>query len=411
MRVSIRTRANARRPQLEAAEANRYTSGRYSSEYIKPAKPAASGDKNISTENMIGSAVEVGYSPAIEADSAEPITKRERDRDYLELQRGVTQAGLLDRQYLYYAWKIPSVMAMGALSIAVLIIFSGTLWIQMLNAAFLALTFTNLGFLGHDSGHRQMFKKARHNDWVLLGVGFMTGMTPSWWQDKHNTHHRAPNQEGVDGDIEVSLFAFTEEQGINVRGMFRFAVRNQAFLFYPLLTLTAISLLFGGIAYQIRKKRMRYPITEPVLVAAGLAAYLTLIFFFLGPWHGAAFIAVHRALGGVYMGSVFAPNHKGMPILEKDNELDFLHQQVLTARNVQGSPLADFWYGGLNYQIDHHLFPNMPRNNLKKAQPIVRAFCEEKGISYCQTGVWQSHKDILGFLHKVSAPLRQKKAA
>ena len=113
---------------------------------------------------------------------------------------------------------------------------------------------------------------------------------------------------------------------------------------------------------------------EPVLVAAGLAAYLGVIFFFLGPWHGALFIAVHRALGGIYMGSVFAPNHKGMPILDSETEMDYLHMQTLTARNVQGSPLADFWYGGLNYQIEHHLFPNMPRNNLKKAQVIVVVF-------------------------------------
>ena len=166
--------------------------------------------------------------------------------------------------------------------------------------------------------------------------------------------------------------------------------------------LTALSLIFGGIAYQIRKERMRYPIMEPVLVVAGLAAYLTLIFAFLGPWHGALFIAVHRALGGVYMGSVFAPNHKGMPILEKEDEMDYLHQQVLTARDVKGSPLADFWYGGLNYQVEHHLFPNMPRNNL------VRSFCKERGIPYHETGVWQSHKEILGFLHEVSAPLRRK---
>lgn len=336
--------------------------------------------------------------------------KREMDREYLDLKRRVTRAGLLDRQYLYYAWKIPSVAGMVAASVAVLVVFSGTLWIQMLNAVFLALVFTNLGFLGHDSGHRQIFKSARPNDWVLLGVGFLTGMTPSWWQDKHNTHHRAPNQLEIDGDIEVSLFAFTQEQAMAMRGIGRLTVKYQAFLFYPLLMLTALSLLFGGIAYQIRKERMRYPIAEPVLVVAGLAAYLALIFFFLGPWQGALFIAVHRALGGVYMGSVFAPNHKGMPILEKDTEMDFLHKQVLTARDVKGSPLADFWYGGLNYQVEHHLFPNMPRNNLKKAQVIVRAFCHEKGIPYHESGVWQSHKEILGYLHGASAPLRRRSA-
>jgi len=364
--------------------------------------------ETISTDNLAGTAVAVAPSPAIDADAAEPITKLERDREFLKLKRMVTGEGLLERQYSYYAWKIPSVAAMVAASVAVLVIFSGTLWIQMLNAVFLALAFTNLGFMGHDSGHRQIFKSVKYNDWVLLTVGFLTGMTPSWWQDKHNTHHRAPNQLEIDGDIEVSLFAFTQEQALAMTGIGRLTVRYQAFLFYPLLMLTALSLLFGGIAYQIRKERMRYPIMEPVLVVAGLAAYLTLIFAFLGPWHGALFIAVHRALGGVYMGSVFAPNHKGMPILEKEDEMDYLHQQVLTARDVKGSPLADFWYGGLNYQVEHHLFPNMPRNNLKKAQVIVRSFCKERGIPYHETGVWQSHKEILGFLHEVSAPLRRK---
>ena len=364
----------------------------------------------ISTENIIGSAVGIVPGTITEADSVEPIIKRERDRDYLELKRRVTQAGLLDRQYGYYAWKIPSVLAMVATSVAVMILFSGTLWVQMLNAGFLALTFTNLGFLGHDSGHRQIFTNPRYNDWILLGVGFLTGMTPSWWQDKHNTHHRAPNQMEIDGDIEVILFVFNHEQAMNMKGLGRFTARYQAFLFYPLLMLTSFSLLFGGIAYQLRKERMRYAVIEPLLVVAGLAVYLGLIFFFLGPWYGAAFIAVHRALGGVYMGSVFAPNHKGMPMVDKETELDFLHQQVLTARDVKGSPLADFWYGGLNYQIEHHLFPNMPRNNLKRSQPIIQSFLKEKGIPYHETGVWQSHKEILGFLHEVSAPLRQKKS-
>ena len=170
-------------------------------------------------------------------------------------------------------------------SIIAMVMFSGVLWVQLLNAAFLALTFTNLGFLGHDAGHRQMFRKVRQNDWVLLGVGFLTGMTPSWWQDKHNTHHRAPNQLDVDGDIEVSLFAFTEEQALAMNGIGRLTVKHQAVLFYPLLMLTALSLLFGGIAYQIRKERMRYPIAEPVLVVAGLASYLAVIFILLGPWY------------------------------------------------------------------------------------------------------------------------------
>jgi fatty acid desaturase len=107
---------------------------------------------------------------------------------------------------------------------------------------------------------------------------------------------------------------------------------------------------------------------------------------------------------------VFAPNHKGMEILDSESRLDFVRRQVLTSRDVTAGPLTDFWYGGLNYQIEHHLFPSMPRNKLKEAQVIVRAFCEERGIPYRETGAMQSNREILQYLHQVSAPLREATA-
>ena len=95
-----------------------------------------------------------------------------------------------------------------------------------------------------------------------------------------------------------------------------------------------------------------------------------------------------------------------MPILAPDTELDHLRQQVLTSRNVLPNPLVDYMYGGLNYQIEHHLFPNMPRNRLKDARPLVRAFCADHGVLYHETGFWRSNQEILSYLHAVSAPLR-----
>ena len=97
-----------------------------------------------------------------------------------------------------------------------------------------------------------------------------------------------------------------------------------------------------------------------------------------------------------------------MPVLEPGTRLDYLRQQVLTARDVIPNPVIDFAYGGLNYQIEHHLFPNMPRNQLKKARVVVKAFCLEHGIPYHETGFWRSHVEILGYMHEVSAPLRRQ---
>jgi fatty acid desaturase len=128
----------------------------------------------------------------------------------------------------------------------------------------------------------------------------------------------------------------------------------------------------------------------------------------LNPWQAVVFMLIHQTLFGVFLGSAFAPNHKGMPILEKGSRIDFLRRQVLTSRNVYSGLVNDFWYGGLNYQVEHHLFPSMPRNNLKKAQKIVRAYCQEHDIAYYETSVIQSFREILLFLHQVSAPLRVK---
>jgi fatty acid desaturase len=83
---------------------------------------------------------------------------------------------------------------------------------------------------------------------------------------------------------------------------------------------------------------------------------------------------------------------------------------VLTARNIRGHPLTDLWYGSLNYQVEHHLFPTMPRLNMRRAQPIVKQFCEERGIAYYETSLVQSYRELLGFLNEIGAPLRAAKA-
>jgi len=281
--------------------------------------------------------------------------------------------GLLDRQYLYYAVKVSGSMLALAAGIAVIVLVD-QFWAQMLNAVFLAVVFAQFGFIGHDSGHRQIFRSAFRNDMVMMLAGLVTGMTPSWWQDKHNTHHRNPNQLDLDGDIEVSVFAFTEEQALKSRGPLRILVRYQAFLFYPMLLLTSLSLLGGGVAYLARREKVRYPAAEVAVVVLGIGLYVGILFAFLPAWQAALFILVHRALAGLYMGSVFAPNHKGMPVLEEGARLDYLRQQILTARDVIPNPVIDFAYGGLNYQIEHHLFPNMPRHRPHQARVLVNKF-------------------------------------
>jgi fatty acid desaturase len=340
----------------------------------------------------------------------EPDPIRSDALEYAELRRLVRQQGLLDRQLRYYLAKIPFTLGLLAASITVVVVVD-SLWLQLLNAVFLGFVFAQLGLIGHDAGHQQICSSKRGNHLISLMIGFLMALIPSWWNDKHNMrHHRSPNKVGEDADIDVSILAFTERDIVNKRGFHRLMVKYQAFMFFPVLLLASLSFLFAGIHYVATGGKLRYPLVEPLLVVAHLAAYFGLLFTMLGPVYAVLFIIVHKSVEGVYMGSVFAPNHKAMPVLEKDTQMGFMRQQIITSRNVKAHPITDFIYGGLNCQIEHHLFPNMPRNNLKKAQTIVKEFCRNHSLPYHETSILGSQKEIVGHLHRLSAPLRGKAA-
>jgi fatty acid desaturase len=280
-------------------------------------------------------------------------------------------------------------------------------WLQLLNAVYLAIVTTQLGLLGHDAGHRQIFQATWKNDVVSLVAGdLLVGMSHEWWLDKHNKHHSHPNQRDLDPDIDIPILAFAEED-IRLKGRFmQFLLRYQAYFFFPVLSLVAVELQMNSIQFLLRRK-VKYAVTERLLLGLHVVCYIGLLFAHFAFWQAIVFLLIHQLLSGMYLGSIFAPNHKGMAVLEKESQVDFLHRQVMTARNVSAHPFTDFWYGGLNYQIEHHLFPSMPRNQLKKAQVIVKRFCLTHAIPYYETSWFQSYREIVQALHQISAPLRE----
>ena len=335
--------------------------------------------------------------------------RRSSSNEYAQLKQLMKQRGLLDQQLAYYTYKILFTMSLLIISIAFLFIIDN-FWLQLLNALYLGFVSMQFGLLGHDIGHRQVFRTS----WKSRIAGFLVGnllvgWSWSWWIDKHNAHHGHPNQLGLDPDIVRPFTAFTEEVARSRQGTARFLAKYQAYLEFPLYLLSPITFLILSILF-LRRKKTKHILAEALLLTLHYGLYVGLLLWRLSPWQVLLFIIVHYAFFGLYLGSIGAPNHKGMPSMDQDSPTDFLRQQVLTARNVKGPPLVDFWYGGLNYQIEHHLFPTMPRNKLRLARPLVKAFCKEHAIAYCETSMLQSYKDILHFLHQVSAPLREEKS-
>jgi fatty acid desaturase len=335
------------------------------------------------------------------------------------LSRQVRQAGLLAARPRYYAWKITLTAAAvaGGWSMFVLV---GDSWWQLGVAVFLAVAFGQIGFLGHDAGHRQVFRTRRAN-YALgiicgnLGIGFSYG----WWTAKHNRHHAHPNTEDVDPDVMIGPLAFSSTRAQAGRGVQRLLFRYQAYLLVPMMFLEAASLHAASIGALIRQASQpgtsrnrsgRHWVWEAGLLAVHVSGYLCAVVLVLSPVRAVLFVLVQQGLFGFYLGCSFAPNHKGMPVLAAADKTDFLRRQVLTSRNVRGGRLIDFALGGLNYQIEHHLFPSMPRPSLRRAQPLIAAFCAEHGLPYCQATLLGSYVQALRHLNgigKLTRPAAQ----
>jgi fatty acid desaturase len=271
-----------------------------------------------------------------------------------------------------------------------------------------AVLFTQTAFLGHDAAHRQIFRSGKWNDWISLIIGdLFIGMSYGWWQHKHTRHHANPNVLDVDPDIELPVIAVTPDRAARARTrVTKWIMSHQGVFFFPILLLEGLSLH----ASSVRRVLARDPVARrPVEIAflgIRLAGWVTLVVLVLSPGVAAAFLAVQLGLFGVYMGMSFAPNHKGMPLVPKGLRLDFLRRQVLMSRNIRGSRVIDVLMGGLNYQIEHHLFPSMPRPNLRRAQPLVRAYCDRHQVGYSEVGLFTSYAIVVGYLNNVGLRAR-----
>jgi fatty acid desaturase len=349
-------------------------------------------------------------TPALQPDAdLRPDDVGARGSEYAMLSRQVRQAGLLDRRLRYYAWKIGLTwlaLAAGWAAFAIL----GDSWWQLATAVFLAVVFGQLGFLGHDAGHKQVFRTRRAN--YILGLlcgNLAIGLSCGWWTSKHNRHHAHPNTEGADPDIMISVLAFSGGRARASRGIQRLVFRYQAYLLIPMLFLEGISLHASSIRAMTRRD-CRNRAWEAALLGAHAVAYLAVVFLVLSPAKAVAFIVVQEGLFGLYLGCSFAPNHKGMPVLPANDKTDFLRRQVLTSRNVRGSWFTDFALGGLNYQIEHHLFPSMPRPSLRRSQSLVAAFCAERDVPYCESTLLASYAQALRHLNETGKLTRRPPA-
>lgn len=321
--------------------------------------------------------------------------------DYSELAATIKKMGLMKRRPGWYLARCLILLAAYVGGFTALFALGSSPW-QLLVAAYFAVLFTQTAFLAHDGAHKQIFVSGTRNEWFSRVVGnLLVGLSYGWWMNKHSRHHANPNKMGKDGDIKPGAIVFTTEDAVQHYGWRAAVMSKQHWFFFPILTLAGADLHVNAVKAVLGGEPVKARAVEATLLAVRLIGFPALVMVAAGPLMGLAFMVVQVALFGIYMGGSFAPNHKGMAILPKDFSIDFLRRQTLTSRNISGGPIVATGMGGLNFQIEHHLFPSMPSINLRRARPVVRAFCQERDVRYTETTLVESYRIVLRYLQRV----------
>lgn len=324
-----------------------------------------------------------------------------------ELTQIARAEGLMELQNAYYCRKIGQWVLL-LFFLAFMILWFGENYVSVFVLGLLfAFNYGQLAFLAHDAAHGQIL---RNRKWrTALGtvlLNFFLGVSAEWWRDKHGQHHLHPNEVDRDPDITFPVVIFSPKQAHGKNAPQRFFITHQHLFFVPLVSLMLVGMKTWSLIYLVKNRSLNL-LPEATLWAAHYIWYAALVWTNFDFWQGVVFVALHHVFAGLYFSIAFAPNHKGMPVLAEDHGLDNFTRQIITARNVTGGKLLDFFYGGLNYQIEHHLFPSMPRCNLRGASKIVRSFCQERGIPYKAIGVTASFVEIFRALYEVSRSVRK----
>jgi fatty acid desaturase len=328
-------------------------------------------------------------------------TQEQYSRDYAALLATMADLGLMKRRYGWYLARAAILLGALALGIAALFAFAPGPWLLLLAVGF-GVLFTQMALLGHDAAHRQIFASGKGNEWAArIIANLFVGLSYGWWMNKHGKHHANPNKMGKDGDIDPGALVFTADDAREIAGRRAWWMARQHWFFFPLLTVAGLDLHINAVKAVLGKERIKHARLEATLLAVRLLGFPVLVALAVGPWWALAFMAVQLAVFGVYMGGSFAPNHKGMPIVPKTVNIDFLRRQTLMSRNIDGGLPVAVLMGGLNYQIEHHLFPTMPSVNLRRARPIVREYCATHDVKYTETTLLGSYRIVLQYLKKV----------
>ncbi|TVU34111.1 hypothetical protein EJB05_15939, partial [Eragrostis curvula] len=325
----------------------------------------------------------------------------EVSRDYRRLVADFSRAGLFDRKGHGCAASLCAMAALLAGAVW-LVLATASVAAHMAAAVMLGFLWMQSGFLGHDSGHYVAMPNRALNRAVQVVAGnCVAGISIGWWKRNHNAHHIACNSLDHDPDVQhMPLFAVSPRLFASLTSAFyrhrvmrfdaaaRFLVSYQHWTFYPVMCVARAN-LFAQSLLLLTDARTRVPgrAAELAGVAVFWAWYPWLVSRLPGGhWERAAFVLLSFAVTGIQHVQFCLNHFSAGTYVGRPRGDDWFQKQTRGTLDVDCPPWMDWFHGGLQFQVEHHLFPRLPRCHLRRVAPVVRELCRKHGLPYQSCG-------------------------
>ncbi|KAM7203544.1 delta 8-(E)-sphingolipid desaturase [Rhypophila sp. PSN 637] len=352
--------------------------------------------------------------------SVDPIVQEEISRKYRILHQKVQDGGFYQCPYVEYAKEMTRYSTL----FACFIIFLRFEW-YMTSAVFLGLFWHQIMFTAHDAGHRAITGKFVPDTLIGLFIAdFCCGLSLGWWKSSHNVHHLITNDPASDPDIQnVPLFATSAEYFKSVVSNYYdnfvfywdavadVMVPYQAYTYYPIMGLARFNLYILSWCHVLSTRASSLGGSKAWWIRPTEVAFMACYWFIFGyclvlrtlptwPIRVAFVLLSHFITMPLHVQITLS--HWGMSTANLGESESFPQRQLRTTMDVDCPKWLDFIHGGLQFQAVHHLFPCVPRHNLRKVQALVKEFCEETKIPYSLFSFYDGNKVVLSRLDEVA---------
>lgn len=345
---------------------------------------------------------------------------------YRALRDELTAEGAFTSSYLYYLVSFGRAAVLFVTALGV-ICLSRSSWAHVLVAApALGLFWQQLAFVGHDLGHSSVSHSRARDGLVGLVIGpALTGLSFSWWKATHHAHHISTNSATHDCDVQhtpllavspvffKSLWSAFHNKRMGFGSCARSSVAAQHLFFFPLMFWARWNLYFQGVCALVLGPRTWHAAAGGAALGF-FAAYMTLIVLAVGRAQPTlvlalavrvVFLCLSNGVAGILHVQIVL-SHFAQPVLTgraTDEGVTFLEAQLRGTTNIALDKYADWTFGGLQWQVEHHLFPRLPAEKLRALAPRVVALCKAHGLPYNSASFYKANLNLFNKLRETAA--------